>query len=175
MGSSYRLRNDRRRRAVQSETDTTHHGVARDCIVDFRNGPHVRVDIFYATTHSHETRPVVQHDSGGHVLGTTPTHIAAASAGLTDPSVAARMHVTTSLRGAREELRVLNQRLNSLSGLHYVTDETAGTVVNKVDELSVILMALAVEVRGKPHGCLAPEPSDVITLPVQRARPRYSR
>lgn len=93
---------------------------------------------------AHRTHATLIADGGVSALA----HIAAASAGVTDPSLSARLHVTTSLRGAREELRVLKQRLNSARGLRYISDETAGSVVGKIDELSVVVMALTVEVRG---------------------------
>jgi hypothetical protein len=93
---------------------------------------------------AHRVHATLIADSGVSALA----HVAAASAGLTDPSLAARLHVTDSLRGAREELRVLKQRLHVVQGLHYVPDHAAAEIAAKVDELSIVLMALTVEVRG---------------------------
>lgn len=92
----------------------------------------------------HRAQATLIADSGVSALA----HVAAASASLTDPSLAARLHVTDSLRGAREELRTLRQRLNSARHLRYLREDLAEDVMKKADDLSVILMALAVEVRG---------------------------
>jgi hypothetical protein len=92
----------------------------------------------------HRVHATLIADSGVSALA----HVAAASASLTDPSLSARLHVTDSLRGAREELRVLKQRLNSARHLHYLREDVSDEVTKKADDLSVILMALTVEVRG---------------------------
>ena len=92
----------------------------------------------------HRPQAVVMADGGVSALA----HVAAASADLTDPSFSARLNVTRSLRGAREELRILRQRINSARGLHRLPDEEAEGLSKKIDDLCVVLMALAVEVGG---------------------------
>lgn len=103
-----------------------------DASLDMESAPGLRPHRFYATQVA---------DCGVSTL----THIAAASADLSDSSFNGRMRVAASLHGAREELSRLKQALKTIGVQRYA--DTA-FLVARVDELSVVIMALTIEVRG---------------------------
>ena len=82
-------------------------------------------------------------DSGVSALA----QVAAASAIFPTTNYRSRMEAATALRGAREDLRQLKDALKrAATGGHLGEDGTE--LMKKVDELTVVLMALAIEVRG---------------------------
>lgn|GEM_PF-3712426 len=75
-------------------------------------------------------------------------YLAGASADFHDPSLRARLAVRSSVRGSREELAKLKERLKSATAAGYLDPVASEDLVRRIDELTVILMALGVELRG---------------------------
>lgn len=82
-------------------------------------------------------------DSGVSALA----QVAAASAIFPSSDYGARMEAARALRGAREDLRRFKDSVKRAVAAGQIAPDCA-ELLTKVDELTVILMALAIEVRG---------------------------
>lgn len=75
--------------------------------------------------------------------------VAAAASDYADPQYHARLQVPSSLRAARDELGQLRQYLNTVLGQRYVEESQMHSLIARADELTAVLMALGVEIRGE--------------------------
>ncbi|MBK7327804.1 MAG: hypothetical protein IPI85_01530 [Dehalococcoidia bacterium] len=83
-------------------------------------------------------------DSGVSALA----HVASASADLSEGGFNGRLRATSSLRGAREELKQLRDRVHTVATANYISETAASELTSRIDELATLIMALSVEVRG---------------------------